>query len=77
MNFSIVRISFESETSILKNRKILEHDVFCKYLPTIDEYKSQLTQANFHIVKVVHLTGDWKSFTEKRLDNFRQKKEHF
>lgn len=57
--------------------KILEHDVFCKYLPTIDEYKSQLNEANFHIVKVVHLTHDWKSFTEKRLTDFRQNKDHF
>ncbi|CAF0870934.1 unnamed protein product [Rotaria sp. Silwood1] len=54
---------------------ILEHDLYCKYLPTIDEYKSVLIQENFQIIKVVDLSDDWRIFTSERLEKFRQNKD--
>jgi len=54
--------------------QILEHDVYCRYLPTLDEYKSTLIQLNFQIIKIVDLTNDWKSFTKERLENFQNNK---
>ncbi|CAF2035606.1 unnamed protein product [Rotaria magnacalcarata] len=55
--------------------QILEHDVYCKYLPTIDEYKSVLIEGNFQIIKIIDLTDDWKIFTNERLEQFRENKE--
>jgi sulfonate transport system substrate-binding protein len=54
--------------------QILEHDVYCRYLPTIDEYKQHLIQGGFQIVKVVDLSEDWTNYTKQRLDLFRQNK---
>ena len=51
--------------------QILEHDVFCRYLPTSEQYQTQLIQAGFEIVKVVDLSEDWKQVTNQRLKIFR------
>lgn len=50
--------------------QILEHDVFCQYLPRLDEYKQSLIDAHFHLVEIVDLTDDWKRFTRERLNSF-------
>ncbi|CAF1085802.1 unnamed protein product [Rotaria sordida] len=55
--------------------QILEHDIYCKYLPTIDEYKSLLIQGKFQIIKIVDLSDDWRIFTSERLEKFRQNKD--
>ncbi|CAF4810576.1 unnamed protein product [Rotaria socialis] len=55
--------------------QILEHDVYCKYLPTIDEYKSVLIEGKFQIIKIIDLTDDWKIFTNERLEQFHKNKE--
>ncbi|CAF1404384.1 unnamed protein product [Adineta ricciae] len=52
--------------------QILEHDVFCKYLPTIDEYQQHLIQSGFQIIQIVDLSEDWRNFTKERLDSFEQ-----
>lgn len=56
--------------------QILEHDVYCKYLPTLDEYKSNLIDLNFQIIKIINLTNDWKLFTKQRLELFQQNKKN-
>lgn len=55
--------------------QILEHDVFCQYLPTLDQYKQSLIDAQFDLIEIVDLTDDWKSFTKERLDSFRRDEE--
>ncbi|UJR38635.1 hypothetical protein I4U23_031300 [Adineta vaga] len=52
--------------------QILEHDVFCKYLPTIDQYKDHLIQSGFVILKTVDLSEDWRNYTKERLDLFEK-----
>jgi cyclopropane fatty-acyl-phospholipid synthase-like methyltransferase len=54
--------------------QILEHDVYCRYLPTLDEYKRTLIEKNFKIIKIVDLTNDWKIFTKQRLEQFQENK---
>jgi cyclopropane fatty-acyl-phospholipid synthase-like methyltransferase/ABC-type nitrate/sulfonate/bicarbonate transport system substrate-binding protein len=54
--------------------QILEHDVYCRYLPTLDQYKSTLQQQNFQIIKIVDLTNDWKIYTKQRLEQFQLNK---
>jgi len=52
--------------------QILEHDVFCQYLPSWNEYQQLITQEHFQIISVDDLTQDWKDFTQQRLDSFQQ-----
>jgi cyclopropane fatty-acyl-phospholipid synthase-like methyltransferase len=54
--------------------QILEHDVYCRYLPNLDQYKDHLIQGGFQIIQTVDLTSQWKSFTSERLQEFRQNK---
>jgi cyclopropane fatty-acyl-phospholipid synthase-like methyltransferase len=54
--------------------QILEHDVYCRYLPTLDQYKQNIIEHQFHIIKIEDLTNDWKIFTKERLDLFQNNK---
>ncbi|CAF0950104.1 unnamed protein product [Adineta steineri] len=56
--------------------QILEHDVFCRYLPTLDEYKQHLIQAQFQIIKTVDLTQQWKDFTKQRFQQYQENKQN-
>ena len=56
--------------------KILQRDVYCHDLSTIDEYKTQFIQANFQLIQLVDLSEQWKTFTIDRLENFRRNKQH-
>ena len=49
---------------------ILEHDVFCSYLPSIDQYRSQLLQSHFEIIHQEDLSLAWKTFTNDRSTRF-------
>ena len=55
--------------------QILEYDVYCKHLPAIDEYKSQLIRGEFQGIKLVDLSDHWKSFIADRLEKFLENKE--
>jgi hypothetical protein len=56
--------------------QILKHDVYCRYLPNLDEYKDHLTQGRFQIIQTVDLTSQWKSFTSGRLKEFIENKQN-
>jgi sarcosine/dimethylglycine N-methyltransferase len=52
--------------------KALRNDVFCEYLPTIDQYRADLLEAGLTPVRVDVLTADWKAFAQRRFEQFEK-----
>ncbi|MDD5503838.1 MAG: methyltransferase domain-containing protein [Candidatus Omnitrophica bacterium] len=53
-----------------EEEKILSEDIYCSYLPAADEYKRQLSEAGFHAVRVIDMTGPWRDFVRQRMEHF-------
>ena len=58
-----------------KELKILSNDVYCNYLPTLDEYKEQLTENGFGKIEFVDMTTNWKEFVNDRFKKFIENRE--
>lgn len=58
-------------------KKTLLEAVFCRYLPDLSTYKSDLESAGFTLVKVEDTTEDWKQYTRDRVANFANQKDAF
>jgi len=68
---------FERKPLKAEEKKTLEEDVFCTYLPDLETYKKQLTDAGFSIYKQEDLTDDWTDYTKARVTNFEANKAAF
>ena len=53
-------------------RRVLSRDVSCDYLPTIQEYKKQLTNSGFIDIKMIDKTESWINFVNERMKDFSQ-----
>lgn len=49
----------------------LETKIFCRYVPTVDDYIAQVKAAGFKDVQVEDMTASWTTFVRSRLDTFR------
>lgn len=56
-------------------REILARDVFCKRVPSLDEYTSELTEAGFERIDFADVTDPWTGFLRDRLNTFRESRE--
>ena len=56
-------------------KRDLEEKVMCPYLPTPEEYFSQLNDAGFTLRLVEDMTPSWTAFTAERLEAFRTSRE--
>ena len=52
--------------------KILSEDVYCTYLPTLEEYRKQLIENGFTVVELIDKTDCWKNFVKERMEKFIQ-----
>ena len=50
--------------------RILSEDVYCDYLPTLEEYTIQLLESGFIEVRIDDKTRLWADFVKERLQNF-------
>lgn len=50
--------------------QILRDDVYCSYLPTVDQYQSELLNAGFTIAVCESLTSSWCTWTAQRRDRW-------
>lgn len=48
----------------------LEKDVYCKALPTADEYRQELENAGFRDIELVEMSADWTAFVTRRRRRF-------
>ena len=55
----------------------LATDVFCKELPTREEYVDDLEAAGFHNIQFIDKSTEWTDFVTERLDKFIAKRESF
>jgi len=53
-----------------KELEVLSNDVFCNYLPSLDEYKEQLTANEFGKIEFVDMTNNWREFVNERFNKF-------
>ncbi|MDH3695242.1 MAG: methyltransferase domain-containing protein [Gammaproteobacteria bacterium] len=53
----------------------LAKKVYCTYVPTAEEYSTQLEDAGFEDVQVTDMTNRWKEFVSGRLQMFRDQRE--
>jgi len=51
-------------------RKSLEKDVYCSALPTADEYRQALEQADFKDIELIEMSDDWRAFVTERKQKF-------
>ncbi len=58
-----------------KELDILSNDVYCNYLPTLDEYKEQLSENGFGKIELVDMTTNWKEFVNDRFKKFIENRE--
>lgn len=49
----------------------LARKVQCPFLPTVDEYRRELTKAGFSRIDIADMTEDWAAFTARRLSIYR------
>ena len=54
-----------------REQQDLESKIFCKYVPTVDEYIGQVKAAGFKDVQIEDMTSGWTKFVRSRLDAFR------
>eukprot|EP01120_Amphizonella_sp_Union-15-10_P012362 TRINITY_DN5475_c0_g1_i1.p1 TRINITY_DN5475_c0_g1~~TRINITY_DN5475_c0_g1_i1.p1 ORF type:complete len:571 (+),score=91.23 TRINITY_DN5475_c0_g1_i1:42-1754(+) len=66
---------FELKSLSQREKEILSQEVFCNYLPSLETYKSQLTEGGFKIVKVDDLTSDWTDYCKDRVEKMVSKKD--
>ncbi|KKO99813.1 methyltransferase [Trichoderma harzianum] len=65
---------FFAQTSFSKDAGDQLRDVlFCPYLPSRDQYKSDLTKAGFHDVQFEDMSEEWTEFVHERALDNRQK----
>jgi sulfonate transport system substrate-binding protein len=57
-----------------KEKFILQHDVFCQYLPNLARYRAELEGSGMEIVRMDDLTRDWRDFTRRRSENWTANK---
>jgi len=50
--------------------RILSEDIFCDYLPSLEEYRSQLLESRFIEVRIIDKTRLWADFVNIRLRQF-------
>ena len=50
--------------------RILSEDIFCDYLPSLEEYRSQLLESRFIEVRIIDKTRLWADFVNVRLQQF-------
>jgi len=50
-----------------REKHILEEEVFCPYVPSMEEYKKQITDQGFEIVECTDLTESWLEYSKKRV----------
>jgi cyclopropane fatty-acyl-phospholipid synthase-like methyltransferase len=58
-------------------KRSLQEDVFCRYLPSLETYKNDIESNGFELVKVDEMTDDWKRYTAERLEKFDSLKDSF
>eukprot|EP01111_Echinosteliopsis_oligospora_P014400 TRINITY_DN5418_c0_g1_i1.p1 TRINITY_DN5418_c0_g1~~TRINITY_DN5418_c0_g1_i1.p1 ORF type:complete len:577 (+),score=123.80 TRINITY_DN5418_c0_g1_i1:80-1810(+) len=63
---------YEKSTLTKEQRKILEEDVYCSFLPTMPRYKVDLEKSLFHLVSAEDLTEDWTKWTRQRSNQFHK-----
>jgi len=61
---------YQKQTLTPEEKAILQDDVFCAYLPSIQRYNLDVTNAGFAVEKVDDLTGDWTQYTKQRTKEF-------
>lgn len=61
---------FERGTLTLGEVESLERDVYCRGLPTADQYRRQLEQAGFKDVKLIDMSADWTAYVTERRRRF-------
>ncbi|CAF0797295.1 unnamed protein product [Didymodactylos carnosus] len=59
-----------------EEKQILKHDVYCRYIPTAEEYAQQLNENGFSVVETESLTDDWTLVTKQRLEQFEATMDH-
>ncbi|MCF6269925.1 MAG: methyltransferase domain-containing protein [Melioribacteraceae bacterium] len=55
--------------------RILSEDVYCNYLPTLEEYRVQLTANGFSKIELVDMTERWSVFVKERFNKFIENRE--
>lgn len=55
--------------------RILSEDVYCNYLPTLEEYRVQLTTNGFSIIEFTDMTERWSLFVKERFNKFIENRE--
>mmetsp|Transcript_27726 Transcript_27726/g.55447 ORF Transcript_27726/g.55447 Transcript_27726/m.55447 type:complete len:290 (+) Transcript_27726:32-901(+) len=55
----------------------LQNDVFCKDVPTREEYISYTEAAGFRGVKFIEKSNEWKGYVTERLEKFKENKARF
>lgn len=68
---------FERGKLTAEEKRTLQEDVFCTYLPSLDKYKADLEKAGFTLVSVEDVTDDWTNYTRERVEKFDQNKAEF
>lgn len=63
--------SKEGEGLTPQEQRTLRHEVYCRYLPTLAQYQSELVAAGFEIALAEDLTAEWTDKTADRLTAFR------
>jgi len=53
----------------------LREDIYCHYLPSFDEYRSQLESQGFVVLEMIDLTEKWRVFVSDRLISFRENRQ--
>ena len=53
----------------------LKNNIYCNYLPTLEEYQEHLLEAGFKDIEIVDQTDSWSKFVRHRLEDFQTKRE--
>ena len=56
--------------------KILSEDVYCDYLPTLEQYRIQLVGSGFKDVQLIDKTAVWANFVTDRTKQFIENRQH-
>ena len=66
---------FELGSLSVQERKVLEHEVYCHYVPTLNDYSTQLAQAGFDQIELTDMTDAWLPFLAKRREGYSRDRE--
>ena len=67
---------FSKRTEFTEQEKNdLAQKVYCTYVPTAEEYSTQLEGAGFKDIQVTDMTDRWQEFVSSRLQMFRDQRE--